>query len=182
MPAQATIVSVIAPNATATVAAAAAAATNVNASGDAPLDPSDRRSVAELWAAVRRRPPVYALAPFDPFQSLIDAWADRLTGAGDSLELAIGLYPKLEPPDFYVVDGQLEEPLRAWYFEMLFSEAPRRIHAFDGTVDGVIRALRELTFGVALPAAADLGPLARTFVPGTGGLAPVASAVGPAGG
>jgi hypothetical protein len=166
MAAQATIVSVISAGAHHHVALVAQDSSNVSAviPDDAPVSAA---TVADLWKEVHRRPPVYSLAPFDPFVALVDAWAARLSGGRDDLEIAIGLVPDLDPPDFYLVDEGLEDPHKAWYFELLFSEAPRRVVAYDGTPRSIVRALRDLGFGPPVPPGRRLAELARSFVPGT---------------
>ena len=172
MAAQATIVCVISTDAPGRVTEAVGLAANVGGVARRPDDSTDFGAVRSLWAEVRRRPPVYALAAFDPFAGLVKAWSDRLTGQADDLELTIGLLPELDAPDYYLVDDGIGDPMRAWYFELLFTEAPQRIAAFDGSTDGVIRTLRDLPFGRALPSASRLAELARGFVPGTKGVAP----------
>lgn len=170
MAAQATLVSVIAAKAVEIVVAADELATNVHAIDRAPDRGEDVSSVRELWGAVKRKPPVYALAPFDPLRQLVEAWSARLVGTTDDLELMIGLTTGVEIPDFYLVDERTPAPAGAWYFEMLYSEAPRRVHAFDGTAQGVIRELRALRAGPELPSAGRIGERARSFIPGTVGL------------
>lgn len=170
MTAQVTLVSVIASQAVRIVVAADELAANVHAIGRAPDRGEDVSSVRELWGAVKRKPPVYALAPFDPLRHLVEAWSARLTGTADDLELVIGLTTGVELPDFYLVDEHTSAPAGSWYFEMLHSEAPRRVRAFDGTAQGVIRELRELRAGPELPSAVRIGERARSFIPGTVGL------------
>lgn len=170
MATQATLVSVISADAVSLVATADELATNVHAVVASPDPPADLSALRDLWSVVKRKPPVYALAPFDPLGYLIEAWSARLNGEPHELELAIGLATNIELPDFYLVDEHFTAPRGAWYFELLYSEAPRRVQAFDGTAPGVIRALRELRAGPELPVAARIGEMARSFVPGTVGL------------
>jgi hypothetical protein len=169
MASQATIVSVVSDTALESVQWLTAWAANVSGTLRLP-EATDPEGVAEIWAEVRHRPPVYSLAPFDPFAALVDAWADRMLGEGDALELSIGLHTNLDPPDFYAIDEHLEPTRRSWYLEGLFGLAPQRVVAFDGSPDDLARRIRTLGFGRALPDAVRIAEMARTFVPGTSGL------------
>ena len=171
--------SVVSDTALESVERFAAWATNVHGTLTMP-DFEDSEQVSEVWSKVRHRPPVYSLAPFDPLAAVVDAWAVRLLGEGDEVELAIDRSPAVDPPDFYIVDEHLETTRRSWYLEGLFARAPARVAAFDGTPDDLSRRLRSLGFGPALPTTAQIVSLARDFVPGTSGLAPVLGG-GPAG-
>ncbi len=169
MAAQATIISVITDNASELCAAADAVATNVHSVG-APDSESDGSDRTERWHLAKRKPPVYALVPFDPLQALIDAWAARLTGTADDFEVTVGVVGAIELPDYYLVDEDLGDPARAWYFELVYSLSPARVDAFHRTVDGLIAAIRSLRAGRALPDVRTIANQARTFVPGTTGL------------
>lgn len=122
-------------------------------------------ALAATWRQAGRRSAVYTLVPVDPLEPLVAAWAERLSGGDDRLEMAIGLSAKRPVPDFYLVDPSLAHPRIDWYAGLLVDRAPARVLFSEMTPPAITAAVSDLSYGPALPDATDLAAAAREYVP-----------------
>lgn len=157
-----TLISVIGAQRDDAIAKVVGIATNVST-----VAPLDDESELGRWRRATTLPPVYGLVGIDPLGPIVDAWARRLNGAQDDLELQIGLVGTPTTPDYYLVDIDLEAPHRSWYFEYVHSRAPARVLAVEMTPDAILRQIRTLPTGPAIPPVEDIRDGFRSFVPGT---------------
>lgn len=140
--------------------------TNVTAepAGRVPSDPvAAVEHLAAVWRRAARHGSVYTLVDADPFGPLVEAWADRLRGGEDHLELVIGLSSRLVVPDYYLVSPELPQPHIHWYAGHLRSLAASRVLLVEPT--RFLDVLGELPYGRGLEDAATLAASARGYVP-----------------
>lgn len=172
-----TLVAVIGDDVDEAVAVACRRAANLGREPvpDLPDDlPARFEVLAGIWRQAGRRSAVYTLVPVDPLEPLVEAWAERLSGGDDRLEVAIGLSSNRPVPDFYLVDPSLSHPRIDWYAGLLVDRAPVRVLFTEMTPAAITTAVSDLPYGLALPDSAALAAASRDYVP----LPEVASATG----
>ncbi len=157
MAAVATTIALVTESETEGLAGLSRMASNVAVVTAADTDHAEQRM---RWQAARSRSGLFTLVDFDPLRPLVEQWLQRLEGDENPLPI-----PPIDVPDYYFVDVEVEEPLAAWYLQLLFDYAPQRIVSVEISFGSLYRALEHLAYGPSLPAFADLEQATRTFVP-----------------
>lgn len=165
-----TLISVIGDDLVEAARTVAEASTNV-AWVDRPGDPAQdlmarAASLSEAWVAAQRRTAVYTLVGFDPLETVVEQWGNRLeVRVEQQLELAIGLAQDTPGPDYLFVAATTPPPAAHWYLDHLVGIAPARVIVLPPRPGRVAATLRALPYGEALPDLAKLAATARSYVP-----------------
>ncbi|GIU92221.1 MAG: hypothetical protein KatS3mg011_1127 [Acidimicrobiia bacterium] len=166
MSAMTTLVVLVGSSASETLRRIDAANVSGETVGDLPEDPTEAsRLLSEVWRRARRHSAVYTLVDVDPLAVVVSAWAERLRGGEDRLELAIGLVADASAPDYYLVDPTLPDPEVHWYTGKLISLAPSRVVLTSLSPSRVLDSLANLPAGRELPDLKVLAEHTRAFVP-----------------
>lgn len=174
-----TLVVLVGDGAPSTLAHLSAANVTTEGVGRIPDEPTEAAaSLAASWRRALGHAAVYTVVDADPLAAVVAAWASRLQGGADHLELAIGLVPDLPSPDYYLVDPELGEPEIHWYTGNLMGIASSRVVLTELTPTRVLESLASLPSGRSLPRLREVAETARGFVPLPGEVQPFTTPTG----
>jgi hypothetical protein len=162
------MVAVVAEGARPALVRLAERAANVaaEAAGDLPDSWSEAAIVTRAtWDRAVRHRLIYTVVDVDPLAPVVMEWSRRLMGQQHELELAIGASNPPDPPDFYLVDEQLNHPLIDWYLGHLRDLSPGRVVPVKLDPDSISHALGSLGYGPSFPSGKELAASAREYVP-----------------